>query len=213
MMHAPLKTRVFAMALGLLAPAMAPARAADDCRFQLDCKLGDLKATLTFASPSKDCTGDDMTVTWSRPDASGSTSAATATKPVRLALDRRWYAAIEHLGDGTPVCAVGATPYPAYAAGGKRALVFTHWNGRPSYDHAAAFLIDLATGRLIAAESDLGESKNHYLAFLATAHGYRVRVVREWLKQVACDCDASAVDDWREVSVSGDRLRTAWWSP
>jgi hypothetical protein len=147
-----------------------------------------------------------MSVTWtSRTDA--------RAKPVLLGVDRHWYKPLAQLGDGVSVCSIGADAYPAYAVDASRALVFTHWSGRPGYDRVGAFVVDLATGRLVAAAGDLGESKNRYLAFLRTKAGYRVRLVRDWLEGVVCDCDARAVDDWREVVVAGDVLRTAWWVP
>lgn len=60
---------------------------------------------------------------------------------------------------------------------------------------------------------ELGETKNQYVAVLKTKDGFKTRIIRDSLsfhKEVTCDCDAPFVDDWKLVSIVGNKIKTDW---
>ncbi|WP_205525798.1 hypothetical protein [Pyxidicoccus trucidator] len=157
---------------------------------------------MSFDSLSGECTEDDMRAFVEGPG--GKTE---------LPLERGWYSPIPNIANGKSTCQVaGATAsgVSAFAVEGGRVLVFFGRDGRPGYDSVGVALIDAATGKLLDVRQSLGQSKDSTVAILATPRGYKLRLVREHLKEVQCDCSAAFADDWMAVEVVNGRLRARW---
>lgn len=203
--------RVVAMLLGgtlaggtLAAEASEPVapEAPPDCDFLLECQLGGHAFSVSFDSPSGECTEDDMRAFVEAPG--GKTE---------LPLEKAWYSAIPNIANGKSVCHIAGSPasaVSAFAVEGQRALVFFSRDGRPGYDFVGVALVDAATGKVLDVRQGLGQSKDAMVAVLATPRGYKLRLVRESLKEVQCDCSAAFVDDWMAVEVVQGRIRARW---
>lgn len=165
------------------------------CSFSAKCTLDKKEFELKFNSPSEDCTEDDMELVFQ--------SGRFAQK---FNIPKNWYTGLPHIAEGgAPVCG----DMPAFQTGKNQILVFVKSSGRPSYDKVEALLIDTDKGALLD-HKVLGQSKNEAIAIIPTKTGYKVQIVREYLKNVKCDCDASFVDDWLEVTVQKKKIANRW---
>lgn len=172
----------------------ALAAASTNCQATLACKLKDRAFMLEFRSPSGECAEDDGEL---------------LLNGKSLAIKPGWIDELRAFGNGTSLCDSKDVPPPAvYAVAADRALVFYWRSGRPQLDWMGVALLDLKSGRLLHEIERLGEIKERVI--LKTKRGFRIRLVREHLKEVACDCAAAAVEDWLEVYVQGDKLKTSW---
>ncbi|MCP3138279.1 hypothetical protein [Pyxidicoccus xibeiensis] len=189
-----------ALALEPSSPATPPEPS--NCDFRLECQLGSHTFSVSFDSPSGECTEDDM-----RAFVEGQ------GRKAELPLEQGWYRPIPNLANGRSLCHVAgaaSSPVSAFAVDGQRVLVFFERDGRPGYDFVGVALIEAATGKLLDVRQSLGQSKDGTVAILTTPRGYKLRLVREHLKEVPCDCPAAYTDDWMAVEVVNGRIRTRW---
>ncbi len=74
-------------------------------------------------------------------------------------------------------------------------------NNRPHFDRLSAAVIDLATAAVID-HQDLGETMRASTGLREVKPGFwQTPVVREFLTDMQCDCDAAFVEGWIEISV------------
>lgn len=173
-----------------------PTASPSSCDFALSCSHQGRAFTLSMKSASGDCPEDDMGVSVDGVPLEG--------------LARAWYLPIGNVGPIAPVCNLpDRQGYPAFALDDVHVLFVFEKSGRPGYDTLAAAVLDVKQRRLVAT-LELGESKNKAVAVLPAAKGFRVRVVKEHLAQVRCDCDAAFVDAWKELSFAGGKLQAVW---
>ncbi|MFP2925033.1 hypothetical protein ACLESO_07400 [Pyxidicoccus sp. 3LG] len=173
-----------------------------DCDFRLECRLGSHAFSVTFDSESGECTEDDM-----RAFVDGQGGKA------ELPLEKAWYSSIPNLANGKSLCHAAGAPASSassFAVDGGRVLVFFERNGRPGYDFVGVALIEAATGKVLDVRQSLGQSKDSMVAILPTQRGFKLRLIREHLKEVQCDCSAAFADDWMAVEVVNGRIRTRW---
>ncbi len=180
----------------------ASPEAPSDCDFRLECQVGSHAFSVRFDSLSGECTEDDMRAFVEGPGGKA-----------ELPLEKAWYRSIQNIANAKSVChSVGApaSAVSAFAVEGQRVLVFFERDGRPGYNFVGAVLIDAATGKVLDVRQSLGLSKDSMVAVLPTPRGYKLRLVREHLKEVQCDCSAAFADDWMAVEVANGRIRTRW---
>jgi hypothetical protein len=186
------------------APAAIPAPA-PGCDFRWECQLGTHSFSVSFDSESDDCPEDDMRV-----------SVDVAGRQSALSLKKAWYSSISNIANGESICRLpgdspaGAGPVSAFAVGPQQALVFFTSSGRPGYDSVGVMLLDVATGKLLDARQSLGKSKEPTVAVLKTRTGFKLRLVKEHLSEVRCDCSAAFADAWMSVEVVNSRIKVRW---
>ncbi|RKH40910.1 hypothetical protein D7V93_39165 [Corallococcus llansteffanensis] len=198
-----------ALLLGVMTgalPAQAGApREAPGCDFRWECQLGTHAFSVSFDSESDDCTEDDMRV-----------SVDVAGRRSGLSLKKAWYSSISNIANGESICSLPgeaparAGPVSAFAVGPQQALVFFTTSGRPGYDSVGVMLLDVATGKLLDARQGLGESKEPTVAVLKTRTGFKLRLVKEHLPEVRCDCSAAFADAWMSVEVVNSHIKIRW---
>lgn len=171
---------------------------ASTCSFQIVCQAMNEKVVLEFSSPSKDCTEDDMQLTL---------SAGEDRK--KIVLQPAWYAPIGHVLKGPTDCLDGEEPVSGFKADKDLLLVFLTSSGRPGYDDVHAVLFNLKQRKMLSAVK-LGKSKESMIPVFKSPHGYKLRIVREHLAEVQCDCSAAFADDWLEVRIDRDKLVVDW---
>ena len=178
-------------------------QAEDACRFRLECENGQRKFDVLFVVQSNECEEGAAGISLEKP----------GNSPVTLQVRNEPYMETGNLGNGRPICHshdhVSAT-YPAFAVDDERVLLFLRFDARPHYDRIGAVLVDVEKGRVLSYEPDLGATKSAAAALLKTKTGYKLRLVKEYLKEVNCDCEAAFVDEWMEVYVEGNHLRWRW---
>lgn len=200
-----------AMTVGLPSLARAPQDAASSpaaptpgCDFRLECQFATHRFAVDFDSVSDDCTEDDMQVSV---DVAGRRSA--------LSLKKAWYRSIPNIANGESICRLseaspaGPSQVSAFAVGPQQALVFFTTSGRPGYDFVGVMLLDV-TGKLLDARQNLGASKDTTVAVLKTRTGFKLRLVKEHLSEVQCDCSAAFADAWMSVEVVSGRIKVRW---
>lgn len=175
-----------------------------DCDFRLECQAGAKAFSVGFDSASGECTEDDMRV-----------FVETSGGKADVALEKAWYRPISNLADGESVCRLAGTSglnsgVSAFAVDGQRVLVFFTQDGRPGYDSVGVLLVDAAKGKVLDVKQRLGQSKDSMVAVLKTPRGYKLRLIREHLTVVHCDCSAAFADDWMSVDVVNGRIRARW---
>ncbi|MCP3161464.1 hypothetical protein [Myxococcus qinghaiensis] len=176
-----------------------------DCDSRWECQVGAHVFSLGFDSASGECTEDDMTG-----------FLETSRGRSELPLEKAWYGAISNVADGKSVCrlagakAAGGGGVSVFAVDDHRALAFFTRDGRPGYEWVGAALIDAATGKVLDVKQQLGQSKERVIAILKTPRGFKLRLVREHLKSVQCDCSAAFADDWMVVEVANGRIHARW---
>ncbi|MBZ4422983.1 hypothetical protein [Myxococcus sp. RHSTA-1-4] len=197
------------MLCGVLTGGALAADAAEpappDCDFRLECQLGAHAFSVRFDSASGECTEDDMRAFVETPAGGRS----------ELPLEPDWYGSISNLADGESICRRSGAVVPnsevsAFAVDARRALVFFTKDDRPGYEHVGVALIDAATGKVLDVKQSLGASKDDSVAILKTPRGFKLRLIREYLKVVRCDCSAAFADDWLSVEVVNGRIRARW---
>ncbi len=90
-----------------------------------------------------------------------------------------------------------------------QAVIFLKESTRPSLDVISTILLDYVQGVVIDF-IDLGKVKGK-LGILKTKKGYKIRIVKEFLKEMKCDCDVAYIDEWLEIWVDKKRLNKAWF--
>lgn len=194
--------------VAMLCSGVLSARAAEpeatDCDARLECRLGSHAFSVVFDSESGECPEDDMRVFV--------TSAAGRSD---FPMEKDWYSAFSNLADGESICqSVGAkgpnSGVAAFAVDDHRALLFFTEDDRPGYEWVGVALIDAATGKVLEVKPRLGQSKDSLVAVLKTPRGFKLQLIREYLKVVKCDCSAAFADDWMAVEVVNGKLRTRW---
>ncbi len=173
------------------------------CDFQIQCALnGKQVAKLDFRSSSGICSEDDMKVT------------NLTVPPLVFNMPRAWYSQVDHISEWVSVCAAKTansekpTDVSAFAVDDKKILIFLTKNDRPSYDQVVTILLDAESGQLLDFRN-LGATKSA-VAVVRSGKNHKVRIVREVLKNINCDCSARHIDEWLEVAVKGNRIHANW---
>jgi hypothetical protein len=176
----------------------------DQCLFELQCKLADKSFSLSFKSPSNDCSEDDMKV-YLKSD----------SETTELGIKPNWFFYTDHISKTQPSICEGSkksNAFAAYEIDSDRALLFLKSSGRPGLDVVLAVLIEVQRKKVLDS-IELGRTRNQFVAVLKTKTGFKTRIVRDTLsfhKDVSCDCDAPFVDDWMAVTVSKEKIKTSW---
>jgi hypothetical protein len=178
--------------------------AEEKCQFTLDCNSDGEAFSISFKSPTNDCSEDNMEALFT-----------TATLSKKLDLSKNWYFYTNHISK-TPssVCKDRSMVdgFTAYRSAKNRVLFFIKSSGRPGYDRVAAFLLDPKTGAVLDSV-ELGTSKNKYIGVFSNKTGFKTRLIRDSLSldhQVTCDCDAAFIDDWMQITVVKDKIKKSW---
>ena len=122
-----------------------------------------------------------------------------------------WYMAISHPMKTKTDCrdAEDGKPVAGFFLKEDRLLVFLTYSGRPGYDKVIAVLLDVGKGKLVT-KLELGMSKEEIIPVFKTNRGYKLRIVKEYISEVQCDCSAAFIDDWLEVRLERDSLKSNW---
>jgi hypothetical protein len=169
------------------------------CDFEVRCESVSPAFSLRFHSPSNECTEDDMTITFK-----------SGAKESRLPLPEAWYSEVVHVGNEPSVCpGTVYKEYPVFMVGKGRALVFLRYSGRPHYDKLSAALLDTEKG-LVIDKQELGVIRAESTGILSKDGAYHVQLVKDFIKEMRCDCDASFVEGWMEIRVKGDKIEKRW---
>lgn len=155
---------------------------------------------LAARSPSNACAEDDMTVRWTAP--SGASNA--------LDVPAAWYVPTP-LATNVPTTCVddAGRAAPVWMRGG-HALVLLRYNGRPGYDRVRAVLLEPVKG-VVVDQLDLGDVMRATLGVLqGKGDVLRVRLVKGFIKEMNCDCDAAFEEGWLELRVVKGRLTRRW---
>lgn len=171
---------------------------AGQCAFQMTCVRGKQAIVMDFKSPSGDCTEDDMQATLTV----GSQSAAIGFPP-------EWYSPLVHMLKTPTDCRDKDEAVAGYFLDESHLLFFLTSSCRPGFDNVIAALVSVKEKKLLQS-IDLGKSKETLIPILKTAHGFKLRVVREHLAEVQCDCSAGFFDDWLEVRFVKNKLTSSW---
>ena len=192
----------------LRAGASEPAAPTPDCDFRLECKLGTHAFSVSFDSASGECPEDDMRAF---------VEAQGGKTRTAIPLEEAWYGPISNIARGVEsICQLAgarATPnsgVAAFAVDARHALVFFTRDARPGYEHVGVVLLDAVTGKVLDVKQSLGQSKDSMVAVLKAHRGYKLQLIREYLKEVPCDCGAAFADDWMGVEVVNGRIRARW---
>jgi hypothetical protein len=171
---------------------------AGKCAFQMKCNQGKSPIVVEFKSVASDCTEDDMQIAVTAYGKSG----AIALKPA-------WYSPIVHMLKTKTDCTDGEEAVAGFFLNETQLLIFITESGRPNYDNVVAALVDVKE-RTLVDHVDLGKSKETLIPILKTANGFKLRIVRDMIPDVQCDCSAAFTDDWMEVVVKKGKLTTTW---
>jgi hypothetical protein len=171
---------------------------AGKCAFQMKCDQGKGPVVIEFKSVAGDCTEDDMQVAVTAHGKSGV-----------IALTPAWYSPIVHVLKTKTDCKEDDEAVTGFFLNETQLLIFITESGRPNYDNVVAALVDVKA-RTLVDHLDLGKSKETLIPILKTANGFKLRIVRDMIPDVQCDCSAAFTDDWMEVVVKKGKLTTAW---
>ena len=171
---------------------------AGQCTFQMKCEQGKQTSAIEFKSPAGDCLEDDMQA-----------SVTVVGKSEPLAFPPKWYSPVVHMLKTKSDCRDGDEAVAGFFLDDNHLLFFVTASGRPGYDNIVAALVNVKEKKLLH-QLDLGKSKETLIPVLKTKNGYKLRVVREFLSDVMCDCSAGFTDDWMEVRLVNGKLQTAW---
>jgi hypothetical protein len=149
---------------------------------------------LVSRSLSGDAFEDDMTLTL-----------VFDEQRVAVALPQALYTPRHPLANVTNLC----SSFTAVSAGPDRVLLFLSRNSRPQFDRLDIALIDTAHHRIIDTRTDIGEIKSDD-DLLIIRGTFDVRLIREYLDNPGCDCAEAAIEDWMRITVTNDKIVTAW---
>ncbi|MBY0415887.1 MAG: hypothetical protein K2Q18_17070 [Bdellovibrionales bacterium] len=173
------------------------------CETSLNCKLGEKDFFIHFESPTHSCEEDDMDLVFE----------VNSVKS-KLGVKKGWLDSLSDVGNGKSICkVVGQKSYensPVFSVGKDQILIFYWENGRPGFNWVSLALVDIKQGKLLDFKQRLGELKEDTSAILTTSKGFKIRLVKEYLKEVKCDCSAAAIDEWLEISVKNGKIKTRW---
>lgn len=173
-------------------------KAEDKCGFSVESHIPEQTFSIVFYSPSNDCTNDDQEI-----------YLQTKGKKTRLILPKAWYYDIDNVGNQPSYCKSGYPEYPLFHLEGSRILIILRSNNRPNQDNIAAAIIDVSTSKVLDYQM-LGESQKLSTGVLVRGKKYHIQLIRTYLKEMRCDCDASIVEDWLEFQASNGRIKKRW---
>jgi len=190
----------FFLVIFILLPVQGIAQTKQACDFSVQCQFQKQAFSISFKSPSKDCSSDDQEIFL---QANGKTS--------KLKLPPQWYYDISNVGNQSTSCKSGYEEYPLFPLEGSQALLVLRWSDRPGYDKVGVAVLDLAK----SAVSDfqiLGSSEKTSTGVLVEGKKFKIQLVQEDLKQMRCDCDAAFVEGWMEFWVANGKIEKSWAS-
>ncbi|MBC7712443.1 MAG: hypothetical protein H7177_03845 [Rhizobacter sp.] len=178
-----------------------------DPSFHIECRQNDRSFSLDFSSPSKDWTEDDMAITFIKSNEAG--------KVLKVPAKTFYYTDnISKTQDALCKNDKQVNTFAAYTVNENLMVMFVKSSGRPGLDMVHAILVDTKEGAVVDSK-ELGRSKNHYVAVLKAKNGFKLRLARDSKslnKLVTCDCDASIVDDWMEITFKKNKIISSWSS-
>lgn len=166
------------------------------CNFEVKCE----NFRLTFKSASGECVEDDTKISFTRlPEGTATTI------PVKEA----WFIETANVGNVPSTCSSTSYPqFPAFDVGSYK-LIFLRQDARPGFNLIQALVIDPKTGKVID-QLELGRYMRDTLGILKTPRGYKLRMVKGFLKEMNCDCDAGIEEAWMEVSFKKNKILKRW---
>lgn len=173
------------------------------CETPYVCKLEDLTFKFLMRSVSGDCTEDDTVFLLK-----------TDNKSMEMGLPKGWHGHLSNLGNSKGICQMEADRknlnVPVYAVGKNQILLFFWTSGRPRYDWLSMALIDVKSGKVLDSRMKFAELKDATIPILKTGGAFKLRVIKEHLKEIPCDCPTAAIEHWVEVSVRNSKIKTVW---
>lgn len=89
-------------------------------------------------------------------------------------------------------------------------------NGRPSWPYLDAALVDIKKMIILDVKPYIGEIKTRDDVFpmrRVKQGSFDVRVIREYIKDSECDCEAAAIEDWLRISIDKTKIKSKWVRP
>ena len=180
--------------------AATPAAVQNNCGFTITCPADGMNFTLKLASKSNDCTEDDMEVSF---------KSGEGKREEKFKLWSDWYFDVRNVGTERSTCTGGKEEYPVFKLDASHALLFLRSSGRPGYDFVNAVVMNYKTGE-ISDQKKLGQSMRVFTGLVKTAKGFKLPLVRDFIKGMTCDCDAGFVEGWMNISVVSGKIKTTW---
>ena len=181
-------------------PAPVAAATQENCGFTIMCPADGLNFSLTAKSKSNDCTEDDMEFFF---------KSGAGKREEKFKLPSDWYFDVRNVGTERSTCTGTNEEYPVFKLDSSHALLFLRSTGRPGYDFVQAVVMNYKTGQ-ISDQKKLGQSMRVFTGLVKTKSGYKLPLVRDFIKGMTCDCDAGFVEGWMDVSVVSGKIKTIW---
>lgn len=170
----------------------------NDCDFTIQSKIHQQHFSFLFHSPSKDCTNDDQEI-WLQFD----------EKRTKLQLPPAWYYDINHVGNQPSQSKSGYPEYPLFFVSGSEVLIILRADNRPHHDKVIAATIDLYKTKVLNYQV-LGESHKQSTGILVEGGKYRIQLIKEYLDDMRCDCDAAFVEGWMGFQIVDGKINKHW---
>jgi len=170
----------------------------NQCDFTIKCQSPKQAFSIILHSPSNDCTNDDQEI-----------YLQTNGKKTKLQLLRAWYFDIDNVGNQPSVCKSGYPEYPLFPLVGSQVLMILRSSNRPNYDEVTAAIIDVSKAKVLDYQI-LGTSQKRSTGVLINGNKFKIQLVKEYLKEMRCDCDAAFVEGWMEFQIINGKIQKHW---
>ena len=188
------------------APAIEPVVADEQiensksCEFKIECRQNHVDYVLEYKVLGDGCEGN----------AAGEFILVSDEKRTALSIKGLPLKRFDDKGNTAKICEVDGEKYPAVDLGDNRIAILLRIDNRPSLDRLGGLIVDLRRKKVIKVEENFGEIKNQHFAMLKSNRGFKTRLAKDRLKDVACDCDAAVIDAWKEITAYADVFKTKW---
>ena len=166
--------------------------------FSIECKIPKQTFSIIISSPSNDCANDDQEIYLK---ANG--------KKSKLQIPNAWFYDIDNVGNQPTFCKSGYLEYPLFHIEGSQVLIILRSNNRPNFDKIAAAIIDVSTAKVLDYQM-LGESQKFSTGILVKGNKFKVQLIKKYLKEMRCDCDASIIEGWLEFQAINGKIQKHW---
>jgi hypothetical protein len=170
----------------------------NQCDFTIQCQFPKQTFLIIFHSPSQDCTNDDQEI-----------YLQSNGKKSKLQLPKAWYFDIDNVGNQPSIGKSGYPEYPLFPLEGAQVLIILRSSSRPKFDNVAAAILDISRAKVLDYQI-LGASEKASTGVLVNGEKYKIQLVKEYLKEVRCDCDASYVEGWMEFQITNGKIQKHW---
>lgn len=82
-------------------------------------------------------------------------------------------------------------------------------DNRPHHDKVIAATIDLYKTKVLNYQV-LGESHKQSTGILVEGGKYRIQLIKEYLDDMRCDCDAAFVEGWMGFQIVDGKINKHW---